>query len=86
MKEFLYTFATIIAIGLAWWNISSEIGAVGDKLTTRVGAVEGNLTDRIDRTNERVDTVNQSLIGLQGQVSETKATLETFIDEHIRNH
>ena len=86
-----------MTVGLAWWNISVEIRAVEDKLNARMDAdvdklnaridvFEGNLTDRIDRNNGRVDAVNQSLVGLQGQVSGTQATLEAFIDEHIGNH
>ena len=57
-----------------------------DKWNARMDIFEGNLTDRIDRNNGRVDAVNQSLVSLQGQVSRTQATLEAFIDEHIRNH
>ena len=67
-------------------NLTARMDADVDKLNARIDVFEGNLTDRIDRNNGRVDAVNQSLVGLQGQVSGTQATLEAFIDEHIGNH
>lgn len=66
--------------------MNARMDADVDKLNARIDVFEGNLTDRIDRNNGRVDAVNQSLVGLQGQVSGTQATLEAFIDEHIGNH
>ena len=47
-KEFLRTFATILAIGLAWWDISNEIGTFEKNLIARMDALESNLTDRMD--------------------------------------
>lgn len=48
MKEFLRTFATILAVGLAWWDISNEIGTFEKNLIARIDALENNLTDLMD--------------------------------------
>lgn len=60
-----------------------------DFVNERIDAVNERIdagNERIDAGNERFDKVYEIIINQQGQISDSEATIDTFIREHENTH
>ena len=72
-------FVSIITV------IVSAIG-LGILFYNSVSGLENRLSAKIDNGNKRTDKVYEILIGHEGDIESTRTAIETFIEEHTRNH